>query len=175
MMRLRTVLGVATLCSLAVSWVLWKGLLRDPPLTSRPIPPTPRERQLGFLLTPESSGVREQRLPTPLVLNTTLTRAVDDLREASGANIFVNWRMLAEVGVSRETLVSADVSGLPFADGLHVLLSRVSTRGAKLAFYIDGDEATSLDRGATRLVTHRRRAVSLRDHNVVVTTKDDAY
>jgi hypothetical protein len=174
MMRLRTLLGLGTLCSLAVSWLLWKDLLRDSPLTTRPIPPTARERQLGFLLTPASSGVREQRLPTPLVLSSTLSRAVDDLRTASGANIFVNWRMLEEVGVNRDTPVSADVSGLAFVDGLYVLLSRVGTQQGELAFFIDGDEASAADRGATRLVTHRRRAVSLRDLNVVVTTKDDA-
>ena len=179
MMRLRTLLGVATLCSLAVSWVLWKDLLRGPPLTVTPLLPTLRERQVGFLLSPQSSALIEQRLPTPLVMDSTLSRAVEDLREASGANIFVNWRMLERVGVKRDTPVSADVSGLPFADALRLLLSRAGTSGPKLAFYIDGDEAPAVEQrtilNAPSVVAVEKATNRVQDPVVTVTTKDDVY
>jgi hypothetical protein len=112
----------------------------------RPIAPTPRERQLGFLLTSRAAPLVEQRLPTPLVLNSTLARAIDDLRNATRRNIFVNWKTLEIAGVTRDTPVSLDVSGLPFADALTLLLSRVSTPDEPLGFYTDDDFASASSR-----------------------------
>lgn len=136
-MRLRTLLALATLCSLAISWLLWKDLVRNPRLTTKPIPPTARERQLGFLLTPKASALAEQRLPTPLVINTSLERAIQELRQVSGANIFVSWRMLHENGLPRDTPVSVDASGLTFADALRALLAPVKTYGSGLSFRME--------------------------------------
>lgn len=136
-MRLRTLLALTTLCSLAVSWLLWKDLLRNPPFTVTPVPPTPRERQLGFLLTPKTAALAEQRLPTPFVIDASLERAIEELRQASGAKVFVNWRTLYEKGLPRDTPVSVDASGLAFADALRALFDPVKTYGSGVAFRIE--------------------------------------
>jgi len=65
----------------------------------RPVPPGPIVRYSGPLsgeLTDDPAPLR-QVLPEVNLTSTTLGEAIDGLRRISGANIFVNWRRLADV------------------------------------------------------------------------------
>ena len=139
-MRLRTLLVLATVCSLAASWLLWRDLLGDGPSGAKAVPPTTRERQLGFLLTPSMSAVLERRLPSPCVLDSRLDGAFEILREIAGLKeVDVPWPLLERAGIARDKRISLDVSGLPFADALVRLMMHIHSPALDLVFRVEGD------------------------------------
>jgi hypothetical protein len=63
---------------------------------------------------------------------------VNHLRDATGANIFVDWNALGEAGIDRGARVSARLNNVRFSTALDVILSGVSTSNAKVAYEIAG-------------------------------------
>ena len=63
--------------------------------------------------------------------------AIDQLRDLSGANFFVNWRSLESVGVNHNTPVSLHMRNQPLFKVLDVVLAMAETRQAKLSYGID--------------------------------------
>jgi hypothetical protein len=56
----------------------------------------------------------------------SLAQAVDYLRQMSGANIIVNWKVLEGVGVAKETPISIQVRNLPMGKMLQLVLDQAS-------------------------------------------------
>jgi hypothetical protein len=84
----------------------------------------------------------DRRLPEVDLDAVTLRGAVDVLRGATGANIFVNWKALEAAGVGRDTPVSVRLRNVRAAKALNVLLDLVGPEEAKLGYTIDDGVVT---------------------------------
>src|SRR5947209_5638149 len=61
-------------------------------------------------------------LPRPLSLGGDLDGAIDELRDMTHVNLFVNWNALNYAGVPHHAPVTIPLSGLPLRDTLARLL-----------------------------------------------------
>jgi hypothetical protein len=104
---------------LGASWFLWGPLLGDEVFGPSHPPPPPTAANVSPLYnTP---------VPALHFSNTPLGDAIDQLRQASGVSIFVNWRALQAAAVTKDTLVNGDIPASRFADSLKTLLTRFGT------------------------------------------------
>ena len=95
--------------------------------------------------------------------NTPLSDAIDRLRDSTGLNIFVNWRGLGKVGISRVTSVSVHLRRVTLSKALGLILEAINKEDARLGFGADDgtlviDTRDNLDQG--RLIT---RVYDIRD------------
>jgi beta-lactamase regulating signal transducer with metallopeptidase domain len=78
-------------------------------------------------------------LPETNFDNTPFTEAIDYLRDTTGANIFVNWRLLAAAGIDKTAPISPlKLHNVKFAKALGVILDIVGSK-TKLAYQVDND------------------------------------
>jgi hypothetical protein len=82
-------------------------------------------------------GGLEKRLPEVRLENIPLADAIDELREISGSNVFVNWRALEGVGIDKTTPVSARLRDVTLARALRMILLDVGGGNVKLDFIND--------------------------------------
>jgi hypothetical protein len=102
---LRHILLFTAALALAASWFLWRPLLGDEPFGPSHPPPPPVPANAALLYnTP---------VPALHFSNTPLETAINQLRQASGLDIFVNWRALQTAAVTRATLVNGDIPASP--------------------------------------------------------------
>jgi hypothetical protein len=69
--------------------------------------------------------------------NAPLTNAVDKLRDASGASIFVNWKRLETAGVRRDTPITLHLQGKRVSTILDLILAVADADKTKLGYAID--------------------------------------
>src|SRR5262249_51551699 len=67
----------------------------------------------------------------------TFGEIIDRLRKSTGANIFVNWRAMETVRVTRELPVTTDLSGLTLEAAVKKLLADVGSDEVRLAYTED--------------------------------------
>lgn len=79
-----------------------------------------------------------RRLPDVKLLNVGLADAIDFVRDVSGANVVVNWRALADAGVTRDTPVNVRLNAVTLRKVLTTVLSEAGA-GTALAFTLDDD------------------------------------
>ncbi len=86
--------------------------------------------------------------------NVALSRVIEFLRDTSGANIVVNWRVLEGAGVARETPVSIQVRELTLRKMLRLVLDQASPN-TFLVYNVDANviEITSQEEADKQLVT----------------------
>ena len=68
----------------------------------------------------------------------TLGRAIDYLRDVSGANIVVNWKVLEGVGVAKDTVITLQVRDLTLRKMLQLVLDQASPN-AELVTSVDSN------------------------------------
>ena len=68
----------------------------------------------------------------------TLGRAIDYLRDVSGTNIVVNWKVLEGVGVAKDTVISLQVRDLTLRKMLQLVLDQASPN-AELVTSVDSN------------------------------------
>jgi hypothetical protein len=67
---------------------------------------------------------------------------VDELRDNTGQGIFVNWRALESIRVTRKLPVTTDLSSLTLAEALDKLLQEVGGTHERLGYTVDDDVVT---------------------------------
>jgi hypothetical protein len=108
------------------------------------------ERRIGYSATTQPSSVADQatrqKLQTKLgpmkLSGDALADAVDRLRDAASLDIYVNWRALDALKVTRDLPLTIDLSGLRAWDALDALLEHVGGDFARLGWSIDDGVVT---------------------------------
>jgi len=118
-LSLRHILLLTAALALAGSWFLWRPLLGDEPFGPSHPPPPPIPANVAPLY--------DTPVPAFHFSNTPLGNAIDQVRQASGVSIFVNWRALQAAAVTKDTLVNGDIPACRLADSLKTLLTRFGT------------------------------------------------
>jgi hypothetical protein len=85
----------------------------------------------------DPGSVIDKQVPELRLDNSPLGDVMDFLRDAFGANIFVNWRALEGVGIDRTTPVSVRVRGVSFAKALRLILDDVGGGNVNLDYVLD--------------------------------------
>ncbi|MDB5332971.1 MAG: hypothetical protein JWP03_4122, partial [Phycisphaerales bacterium] len=80
----------------------------------------------------------DRQLPEVQFDGVGLGDAVDFLHDVSGANLFVNWKVLAAAGMERNTPVSARLRNVKFAQALATVLDAVHGR-ERVTYAIEGN------------------------------------
>lgn len=110
----------------------------------------------------EAAAKLDARLPEVKVLDVGLLEAIDQLRDMSGAKIFVNWKALESSGVERHAKVSLHKKNVKLSAALDMLLVQAA-EDAPLGWAIDDgtiDISTRRDVAAHSLQT---RVYDVRD------------
>lgn len=94
------------------------------------------------------------RMPETKLTDVRLEDAIDFLRDASGANIHVNWRALETVNITRETSVTLRMSPMPLRKLLKYVLTEADGQNL-ITFYPDDGviEVTTRDVADRQLIT----------------------
>lgn len=81
----------------------------------------------------------DRKLPELNLQNRTLEEAIALLRDASGADIFVNWNALAEAGIERTKPVTVRLFNVKVSKALAIVLDGASgpTRKSRLGYTVD--------------------------------------
>jgi hypothetical protein len=79
----------------------------------------------------------DRSLPELKFDNITLGDAMDFLRDVSGVNIHVNWRVLEQSGIGRDSTINLRLRGVPLRKVLRLLLSEAASGNNLLTFYVD--------------------------------------
>lgn len=84
----------------------------------------------------------------------SLSKVVSYLRDISGANIVVNWKVLEDAGVSRDTPISLQVRELPLHKMLQLVLDQASPE-TQLVFNVDSNviQITTQDDADKQMIT----------------------
>ena len=87
----------------------------------------------------EANTIRQlaRVLPTVQFDAIGFSDVVDFLRDISGANIFVNWKVLEAAGIDRNTPVTANVHNVKFSKALDLILESVGGGQTKLGYTVD--------------------------------------
>jgi hypothetical protein len=95
-----------------------------------------------------------QTIPELNVDGVTLERALNYLRDTSGANIVIEWKILEAVGVARETPITLQVRNLPLRKMLQLVLDQASPN-APLVYNVDSNviEITTQEAADRQMVT----------------------
>ncbi|MEI7836242.1 MAG: hypothetical protein WCK05_07500 [Planctomycetota bacterium] len=108
-------------------------------------------RRQGFLTGEGDPAAMEanrrfmQAMQVPVTMNfdeSSLGDVVGFLREVTGANIHVKWRVLAGAEITPETRVSIKAKGLSAETALRTVLDSVSSGDKKLLWQVDGGVLT---------------------------------
>jgi hypothetical protein len=84
----------------------------------------------------EVKAALEKVIPAVNFSNATFEKAIDQIREASGANIFVNWRALELAGIAKDKSVNFKLRQVSVRKVIALLLSEAGD-GKGLAWIID--------------------------------------
>lgn len=86
--------------------------------------------------------------------NVALSRVMDFLRDVSGANIVVNWKVLEGAGVAKDTPISLQVRALSLRKMLRLVLDQASPN-ALLVYNLDSNvvEITSQEEADKHMIT----------------------
>ena len=79
----------------------------------------------------------DSKLPEINFSNNSLVDTIDFLRDVTGTNIFVNWKALEAVKITKETPVTCKLKDVKFSQALKLILDSVSTKEAKLSSTIE--------------------------------------
>lgn len=77
-------------------------------------------------------------VPSIEIIHRKLGQAFDALRDATGANIFVNWKSLESINVDRSDDVTFSARNVPLGDALRMLLLTASHGRGDMDTFIDG-------------------------------------
>ena len=106
-------------------------------------------------LSGAEAEVREllaKRIPEVRFEQSPLGDAIDFLRNTTGANIFVNWRTLESVSVSRDAAVTLRMRGVPLDTVLRLLLEEAGGGTVRLGYATDQNVITiSTDEDVARM------------------------
>jgi Ca-activated chloride channel family protein len=110
------------------------AMVPDTPLVNFPAnwaEMTVRRRGLDEERTAEAEQNRriETKLAEPIAVNTknnTLIRVVEDLRNQTGLNFYVNWTQLENAGIEQDQPVSLQMANVPAAEALELILAEAS-------------------------------------------------
>jgi hypothetical protein len=83
--------------------------------------------------------VRLTRMVAKITPGGTFAEAIDAMRDSTHANIFVNWRALEEVGITRDTPILLGVNYLPLHTTLDLLLMVAANGERKLGYSVVDD------------------------------------
>lgn len=102
--------------------------------------------------TPAKTALMK-RLPTVKFADVSLIDAIDFFRDASNANLVVDWKSIEEIGVSKDTAVSLGLRYTPMRVALKATLE--SAAPGLLAFYVDQNviTITTLARADEKMIT----------------------
>jgi len=137
---------------------------QPPPPQPQPINPPPLARDSNDAAPGEPISAQDhamavlldQKLPELEFNAIPLSDVLDNLRNATGANIFVNWRALEAVGVDRNAPVTARLRDIKFKKALSVILADAGGSAVKLGFVAeDGVITVSTEEDLHRNVTTR--------------------
>ena len=93
-------------------------------------------------------------MPDINVDSVSLSHLIDFLREASGANLVIDWSTLEAAGISKDAPITMQVRGLPLRKVLQLALDQAST-ATPLSISVDQNviEVTTQEASDRRLVT----------------------
>src|SRR4051812_32549312 len=74
-----------------------------------------------------ASRALNRMLPETKFDNISFSDAIDFLRDVSGANIHVNWKVLESAGIGKDATVNIRLHSVPFRKVLRLLLSEVAS------------------------------------------------
>ncbi len=103
--------------------------------------------------TPKSSI--NARLPELKLEGATLSDAIEFLRDASGANIHVNWRALEAVGITKDAVINLRVRDVRLSQALTLVLNEAGGGNVALTYYEDQNviEITTKELADKQLLT----------------------
>lgn len=102
-------------------------------------------------------------VPSIEIIHGKLGQAFDALRDATGANIFVNWKSLEEFHIDRLDDVTFSARNVPLGDALRALLQIGSMGREDLAFSIQNNTIVVNTAERTRWATLETRVYDIRD------------
>src|SRR3954469_13462740 len=74
-----------------------------------------------------TKAVLDKTLPAINFTNVRFEDAIEFLRDVTGANIYVNWRILQAAGINRDAQVNIKIRNVSVRKVLGLLLSEIST------------------------------------------------
>jgi hypothetical protein len=89
-----------------------------------------------------TAALLDKQIPQVQFDGTPLSEVIDFLRDATGANIFVNWRALENEGVRKDTPVTARFRQITAGKAIRVLLDNAGGAKAELGYTIDDGVVT---------------------------------
>lgn len=110
-------------------------------------------------------------VPSIEIIHGKLGQAFDALRDATGANIFVNWKSLESINIDRSDDVTFSARNVPLGDALRALLQIGSMGREDLAFSIRNNTIVVDTAERTRWATEETRVYDIRDLLVGVSGK----
>lgn len=120
-----------------VAFILFAGLIAGLPAvgspqsaTTRPTQSDPPRRAMS------SQQALGQRLSEFKVEGIPFIDVMSMLSEASGANFYIRWNQLEQVGVDRQTPVSVQLRNTTLAKTLDVILDSVEVGDISLGYYV---------------------------------------
>ncbi len=121
-----------SVCSLLVACMAAGAAFAADTASTTSLPPN--TRSAGMVTN--ARRALSQNLGRLQVDQVSVQKVLDYLRNASGANIVVNWKALEASGVQREAPVSLDVRGLTLTKALQLVLDQASP-AAPLTYTVD--------------------------------------
>jgi hypothetical protein len=113
--------------------------------------PTVRQTTTETKATPadENEAIIMRRLPEVNFNAVALSDAIDFMRNASGANIFVNWKSLNKVGITKMSPVTARLKDIRFDKAMRIILDEAAGGKCRIVFITDRGvvEIAAPDRG----------------------------
>jgi hypothetical protein len=115
--------------------------------------------------SPEYRAMRAQldrNLPECNFDGVGVADVIDFLRDVSGANIFVNWKALADAGVDKNAVVTLRIRNIRLGDALDLVLTSAAGKRHKLGYDVKGGAiniSTTADLGGSALVVNRTYGV----------------
>lgn len=85
----------------------------------------------------DAVSLMNKRLPAIGFDQAPLAEVMDFLHDVSGANIYVNWRMLESAGITRSTAVTAKLANVKFSQAMATVLKDVTGSGSKIGYAIE--------------------------------------
>jgi type II secretory pathway component GspD/PulD (secretin) len=102
---------------------------------SRTNAPAPRGQAAATRPSQTIQDTLDRTLPEVVFDAVAFDDVIDFLRDVSGANMFVNWKVLDAAGVDRKTPVTARLRNVKYSRALHEILAAVGGVGKKKLDY----------------------------------------
>jgi protein involved in polysaccharide export with SLBB domain len=93
-------------------------------------------------VAPELEKLLRKRIPEVRLQGTPLSDVIDFLRDTTGANIFVNWKVLEGVGIERNAPVTLRFRDVSFDKVLRLVLEEVGGGNVALAYIAEENVIT---------------------------------